>query len=239
MSGHGMLQVLTQKRELSRFLKVHPVLRRSFLEPAPSNGIDQAELDAIFRNGDFTTGWFSLESARAWIEAFKSERSNILSVLEIGSWEGRSAMFLAWLFPKAKISCIDTFEGGDEHQCNEFRTSEIEARFIANTRHFSERLEILKGSSAERLALLDKGFDLVYIDGSHFYEDVALDSLLAWKRLNPGGILIWDDYFWTMKKVYGKLNPKLAIDQFLTAFQGHYRVLFSKPQVCIRRTKHA
>lgn len=41
-------------------------------------------------------------------------------------------------------------------------------------------------------------FDLIYVDGSHLYDDVHNDLFEAWERLNPGGLLMIDD--WEHKK---------------------------------------
>ena len=37
--------------------------------------------------------------------------------------------------------------------------------------------------------------DLIYIDGSHEYDDVVLDLKLYWEILEPGGVLFGDDYW--------------------------------------------
>lgn len=37
-------------------------------------------------------------------------------------------------------------------------------------------------------------FDLIYVDGSHDYEDVKNDLYEAWKILNPNGLLLVDDW---------------------------------------------
>lgn len=37
-------------------------------------------------------------------------------------------------------------------------------------------------------------YDLIYIDGSHLYEDVRNDLYEAWKRLNKDGLLLLDDW---------------------------------------------
>ena len=37
-------------------------------------------------------------------------------------------------------------------------------------------------------------FDLIYIDGSHLYEDVKNDLYEGWEHLNDGGILMADDW---------------------------------------------
>lgn len=37
-------------------------------------------------------------------------------------------------------------------------------------------------------------YDLIYVDGSHLYDDVKNDLREAWERLNPGGLLLADDW---------------------------------------------
>ena len=37
-------------------------------------------------------------------------------------------------------------------------------------------------------------FDLIYVDGSHLYEDIRNDLYQAWDRLNPDGLLMVDDW---------------------------------------------
>jgi hypothetical protein len=38
-----------------------------------------------------------------------------LEALEIGSWEGRSAIFFLSFFRNCRLTCIDTFQGSVEH----------------------------------------------------------------------------------------------------------------------------
>lgn len=37
-------------------------------------------------------------------------------------------------------------------------------------------------------------YDLIYVDGSHLYDDVKNDLYQAWERLNNGGLLLADDW---------------------------------------------
>lgn len=37
-------------------------------------------------------------------------------------------------------------------------------------------------------------FDLVYVDGSHLYDDVSNDLEQAWQRLSKGGLMLADDW---------------------------------------------
>lgn len=53
--------------------------------------------------------------------------------------------------------------------------------------------------------------DLIYIDGSHKYEDVLSDSHRALEMLAPGGMIIWDDYQTDTSGVWRALR-QLSLD---------------------------
>jgi hypothetical protein len=36
-------------------------------------------------------------------------------------------------------------------------------------------------------------FDLIYVDGSHVFEDVFIDAYFGFRMLNPGGVIVFDD----------------------------------------------
>ena len=44
-------------------------------------------------------------------------------------------------------------------------------------------------------AWLDKGerFDMIYIDGSHEFDEVFVDAYYSYRLLSPGGIMLLDD----------------------------------------------
>ena len=125
-------------------------------------------------------------------------------VLEIGSWEGRSALFFLNYLPLSSIVCIDPFEGNVEHQLDaHFRqlVPKAEAQFDCNLAAFADRVEKIKGSSTTVLPTLGvsgRRFDLAYVDGSHMAADVYSDAVLTWPMIEPGGIVIFDDYEWEL-----------------------------------------
>ncbi|KAA6422123.1 MAG: hypothetical protein FRX49_07874 [Trebouxia sp. A1-2] len=87
----------------------------------------------------------------------------------------------------------------------------------------TDRVIVLQQSSYVALAGLFSThlntFDIVYIDGSHYPQDVLTDAVMAWKLLNEGGIMILDDYEWhQVTQVPVEHTPKKAIDAFLHAF---------------------
>ena len=179
---------------------------------------------------EFTTDWFS-RFAGVWTELFKLAPPSCY--LEIGAWEGRSACFVIETCAAERpveIHCIDTWEGGVEH--DPAGMTDVERRFDANiavaaSRAAHEvRLVKHKSRSADALVrLLAEGrgeqFDAIYVDGSHQAPDVLTDAVLAFRLLKPGGVIIFDDYIWSMEPA-GKQDfynmPKPAIDAFLTIF---------------------
>lgn len=130
-----------------------------------------------------------------WMHVLAPYREHIHNVLEIGSWEGMSALF--WLnYFDCHLTCIDTFAGsGDEHAG--YDVAGNEGRFDRNLAPFADRVTKLKGHSTNELGRLGedkKRFHLIYVDGAHHQDQVRTDTLLGWELLRVGGIIIWDDY---------------------------------------------
>ena len=98
--------------------------------------------------------------------------------MEIGSWEGMSCTFVLKTLFNSNITCVDTWEGSDEHELpTDYNT--IESVFDLNTAPFKERITKFKGTSQKFFGnYLEKDvFDLIYIDGSHHCDDVIVDAI--------------------------------------------------------------
>src|SRR3954469_1401333 len=65
-----------------------------------------------------------------WAWLLRHLRSRAVDVLEIGSQEGRSALFFLNYLPKCRIACVDKF-------------TKLEAHFDANLAEFATRAEKL------------------------------------------------------------------------------------------------
>lgn len=120
-------------------------------------------------------------------------------IVEVGSWLGMSAHFLAQMAPDAEIICIDTWEGSPEHEedphCAEMLPTLYE-RFLANTWDLRSRLTPIRRESVNGLIVLASfGVepDLIYIDAAHDYESVMADIKAA-RELFPGAVLVGDDW---------------------------------------------
>ena len=78
-------------------------------------------------------------------------------------------------------------------------------------------------------------FDLVYVDGSHRGLDVLVDAALSWPLLEVGGVVVFDDYRWTLLGDDPLLRPGPAIDAFVGLVAAHSEVLFHDRQVALRK----
>lgn len=176
----------------------------------------------------FTSDWFSHMQA-VWQEALQryADRPG-LQVLEIGSYEGRSALWFAQNLcghPQSTLTCIDLFRELAEVR---FDHNISLARVGAKLRKYKGRSEaILSG-------LRGQSFDVIYIDGSHAAADVLLDAHLCWEILKPGGTLIFDDYLWEPAKPSWE-RPQMAIDLFLSVTQGQWEMVHRGYQILIRK----
>jgi predicted O-methyltransferase YrrM len=126
-----------------------------------------------------------------WL-ATQASQSHLIA--EIGSWQGRSTRALADHTP-GTVFAIDHFLGVPE-LLYELTDRPPWWLYKTFTMHLIDRENVVpvRRSSRDAARLLAAlRFDLVFIDGSHVYEDVK-DDIRRWKPLvAPGGILSGHD----------------------------------------------
>lgn len=130
-------------------------------------------------------------------------------IVEVGSWKGCSAANMAKLAPLAEIYCVDTWQGGIDHvlsnkphdaiPTDEFGAPRLYHQFLRNVASTEEadRIHPIIGTSingAKVLAHFSMNADLIYIDGSHEYEDCYNDLRAYWPLVAPGGVMFGDDF---------------------------------------------
>jgi predicted O-methyltransferase YrrM len=193
-----------------------------------------------FAGKNFGYDWTSCHFP-TWTALLARYRDAPARVIEVGSYEGRSALFFLNYLPQSQLVCIDTFEGSEEHRAHPEAFAkellEIERRFDANLAPFASRIDKRKAPSAVALAALGiagRRFEIAYIDGSHRSADVYSDGVLAWSMLVGGGIMIFDDYEWEYMPE-PESNPRVGIDSFLRAFEGQYRIVHKGFQVAVEK----
>jgi predicted O-methyltransferase YrrM len=189
---------------------------------------------------EFSEDWFSnhVPSWRTILERLRPSR-----VLEIGSYEGRSTSFLidaCSRFGPLQLTSVDTWAGSVDLAAP--RMAGVERRFDHNVAlaisqaaapvRFTKYKERSTIALARFIADGVQPFDFIYVDGSHTAPDVLTDAVLAFQLLRVGGVMVFDDYLWSMESPLNvdPLNmPKPAIDAFAMLFMRKVRVLPDLP----------
>jgi predicted O-methyltransferase YrrM len=139
-------------------------------------------------------GWFPEENEKILSELIK--QLNIKTVVEIGCFLGKSTKF--FVDQGCTVISIDTFEGAkDLNNCEEVkkRLPNLRDQFLYNLKALGieDKVTVYTGTSEQ--AYDDVYYicgDLIFVDGSHEYEDVSLDIKMWLNR--AGKIICGDDY---------------------------------------------
>lgn len=180
----------------------------------------------------FTEDWFS-NNIELWKKTLMKLKHKPLKVLEVGTFEGRSAIWLLeniLLHPDSKIYCVDHWKHASEKNDKVYQT------FLENIKPYKDKVVIMKGYSNMMLRNLKQvQFDFVYIDASKHSANVLEDAVLSFPVLKPDGILVFDDY--THNKEHDASCPRPAIDSFMNIYASQIQVLHTKWQVVIKKRK--
>lgn len=135
------------------------------------------------------------------------QMSNNTTMVEIGSWLGRSSCYVASLIKASgkniKFYCVDTWEGSEEHKelLEEFDKQEknlfIEFKNNIVNCELNDYITPIKMESTKAANMFeDNTVDFVHIDAAHDYENVLADINAWFPKVKAGGLITGDDYGW-------------------------------------------
>lgn len=150
-------------------------------------------------------GWFPKENEETLSKLIKEH--NIKTVIEIGCFLGKSTKF--FVEQGCSVISIDTFKGASDLNGNGYiktllPTLEEQFRFNLKALGIEDKVQVMPMTSEDAfkemaryaeehgMLLEDLSADLVFIDGSHEYDDVFLDIKL-WNKM-ADKVLCGDDY---------------------------------------------
>jgi predicted O-methyltransferase YrrM len=177
-----------------------------------------------------------------WMSKCEAEWREMLSplagrpetrALEIGSFEGRSAIWLlenVLTHPTSRMVCVDPFDGP--------YAPLFDANIAASGA--ADRVEKLVGFSSTVLRRLppEPVYDFIYVDGSHQQLDALEDAVLSWRLLKPGGLMTFDDYGMASAQLANFANidrPDIGIDAFLSAAADKLEIVRKGFQITVRK----
>jgi predicted O-methyltransferase YrrM len=142
-------------------------------------------------------GWFGLEEGRL-LYRLASEADPAGAIVEIGSWHGRSTIWLAAGAAAgrgAAVTAIDPHEG--TYLRPDGSTTEQALRANLERAGLAAHVEVVVSTSAEAAGTWSKPVSLLWIDGDHAYES-ALRDFDLWEPflLDDAVVALHDTFVW-------------------------------------------
>ena len=185
------------------------------------------EFKSVIEKKDFSASWF-LNNYKIFGNFLPNDLEKKFKYLEIGSFEGMSALFVLNFWKNSNVTCVDTWEtSDDESQVLNYNFENIEAKFDRNLKNYSHIK--IKSSSVDALKGLKANnsfFDFVYIDGSHNGIDVYNDAKASFEILNNNGVIFFDDIINIYDSI--EMQPYNAFEKFYEINKKKIKILYLK-----------
>jgi len=157
-----------------------------------------------------------------------------LTFLQLGAYTGDASVWMldnVLTGDSSVLIDVDTWQGSDEEIHHTMDFSEVESVYDAKVKG---RAIKQKMTTTQYLINAYFFFDFIYVDADHTSASALIDGDLAWRLLNPGGILAFDDYTWG-SHLPAHLAPKLGVNLFIHRYQGKFENLIVNGQVWLRK----
>jgi len=114
------------------------------------------------------------------------------SILEIGLGVGRSTHLLSILFPDAMVYTLDVPPSDKQYNTDAYVGAMAE---VTKKNLDRPNIKFIRSNSFFLPALgLPEKFDLIWVDGGHYFPVVAWDVMFAYDHIKEGGFVLIDDY---------------------------------------------
>lgn len=156
--------------------------------------------------------------------------------LEIGVFEGRSSVYILENLQNAICHFVDPLQPYDEmtDSTGQDDFHKTYDNFTSNIELFDSRATLHRKTSDSFFLNNTEKFDLIYIDGSHFGDDVYKDAINAFDSLNKKGFIIFDDFFWFFFDTVEE-NPLGGIFKFIVENNNHLKIKYVSNQLIIQK----
>ncbi len=117
-------------------------------------------------------------------------------VVEIGTWEGWSAIPIAHAIMPASLHVVDHWQGDGAAIPPELVARDNYGTFMANVAEAGVNVVVHKMGWREWASAWDKPIRFLHLDGDHKTGEVADNIEFVLPFMVPGGILAGDDWDW-------------------------------------------
>ena len=185
-------------------------------------------------NKKFTNKWF-LNTFEIFNYFLPKNRNEKFNYLEIGCYEGLSSFYVLSEFKFVNAYFLDIWDEPNKNSkslTNDF--GRVEKFFDENVSEFNfTKIKDDSVISMRKLFRNDIGFDFIYIDGSHNGEDILSDAIEAFKILNKGGLIFFDDFLQYEKN--RKIQSYVGIEKFLELYSNDLQIVFFQNNLAVKK----
>jgi len=184
------------------------------------NRIDMACRELFGKGYDENDGMYS-EHLVILAAVSVSPHYRIKSILEIGTFDGRTAAILSKLFSGAEIVTVDLPDVAED-LIGTYDRKLVVDQFISSRNGLLSRFPAVSFHQMNSVKLAEwanDAFDLIWIDGAHGYPVVAMDIINSLRLAKGGGLILIDDV-WTDLKVSDPIYSSLGAYESLLALES-------------------
>lgn len=194
----GSTDPLGREDHVLKYYPISKLPQKIFELPLVQDYLLPAKIKHFYNETQFGENWFTFPELYSEMVRKFPDGSKFV---EIGSWKGRSAAYMATEIvnndKQIEFTCVDTWQGSIEHQeANKDELKDLYHIFIKNMSPVDGKYTPLRLTSlqaAEQFA--DNTLDFIFIDASHEYEDVKND-IKAWlPKLKKTGVIAGHDCY--------------------------------------------
>jgi len=148
-------------------------------------------MECLGENYDEKNGMYS--EHLIMLSSISCLNQSINNILEIGTFNGRTAFILSKLFEEANILSIDLPATDSNFKSTYNRDGKVQG-FVENRNKNlkNKRIRFLETNSIS-LANINEKFDLVWVDGAHGYPVVSMDIINSYRLCRKDGYVLIDD----------------------------------------------
>jgi MMP 1-O-methyltransferase len=160
--------------------------------PAPARLLAPEDIDVLLSDVD---GWLGRQEGRL-LYRLAAEADPAGAIVEIGSWHGRSTIWLAAgsaAGRNARVVAVDPHSG--THLRSEGESTEHVLRRNLARAALDDRVDVVVATSSEAATEWAQPVSLLWIDGDHTYESARRDFELWQPHLLPDAIVALHDTF--------------------------------------------